>query len=505
MLPEAFSFIPGPYQVPALASLLLFVFLVIWYGLSWRRLSHIPGPPLASLSYLWMLRIARSGEQSARYAHINAKYGSLARIGPNELIIDDPAVVRRMNAARSPYRRSSWYSAMRLDPYQEDLFSMADTAEHDLLRAKMSFGFGGKELPDVEGDIDAQVDLLVHLIRSKYLSDENGVTCPFDMAITAQYFTMDVITKLVFGKQLGFLETDSDVYNLIHSSEGPLQLQVLKSEMPLIGRIFSQPWVLKNLGPKKTNAGGLGRILGTAEEVVAKRFRHDAKDEMDMMGSFIRHGVTQQQCEVNTPFILVAGSDTTASAIRGTMLHLATTRHAYNKLRDEIDRAVAEGRISSPVTVEEAMKLEYLQAVIYEGIRVQIPFSGLLMKEVPPEGDTINGVFVPGGSRIAHNTLAIMRRPEIFGQDVDVFRPERWLGVSPEQKQLMVQTTELVFGYGRWSCLGKPVAFIELNKVFVELLRRFDFEILYPKRPWRELNFNIFYHSELWMRVTGRH
>lgn len=27
---------------------------------------------------------------------------------------------------------------------------------------------------------------------------------------------------------------------------------------------------------------------------------------------------------------------------------------------------------------------------------------------------------------------------------------------------------------------------------------------MYPKRPWREANYNMFFHSELWMRVTER-
>lgn len=80
-----------------------------------------------------------------------------------------------------------------------------------------------------------------------------------------------------------------------------------------------------------------------------------------MLGAFVRHGVTQRQCEIEVPFQLVAGSDTTATAIRGTMLHLATARHAYVKLQQEIDKAAAEGRISSPLTFEEAKKLEYLQ------------------------------------------------------------------------------------------------------------------------------------------------
>jgi hypothetical protein len=36
------------------------------------------------------------------------------------------------------------------------------------------------------------------------------------------------------------------------------------------------------------------------------------------------------------------------------------------------------------------------------------------------------------------------------------------------------------------------------------LLRRFDFEILHPKRPWREANYNMFFQSEMWMRATER-
>ncbi|KAL2022400.1 hypothetical protein VTK56DRAFT_5467 [Thermocarpiscus australiensis] len=502
MLPEALAALRGPYLVPALALTLL-AYLATSYATAWYRLRAFPGPRLASLSYFWMLRICRSGKQAARYEHINQRYGRVARIGPNDLITDDPGLVRRMGGARSAYRRSSWYTAVRMDPYDEGLFSLTDTAAHDRLKAKLSFGYGGKENPALERDVDEQLAGLVAHIRRKYVSDEER-TRPFDLALAAQYFTMDAITKIAYGKEFGFLAADADVFHAIEGAEEGIPFLVVLAEMPFLGRLFTKPWVLKLLGPKKTDAKGLGRMLGIAEEVVAKRFGPDAKDQRDMLGAFIRHGVSQRECEIEVPFQLVAGSDTTATAIRGTMLHLAATRHAYAKLQKEIDTAVAEGRVSNPITGEEGKKLEYLQAVIYEGLRMQVPFSGLVMKEVPPEGDTIDGRFVPGGTRIAHNTLGIQRRRDIFGEDADVFRPERWLGISPDKRQLMVQTTELVFGYGRWGCSGKPVAFLELNKVFVELLRRFDFEILHPKRPWREANYNMFFQSELWMRVTER-
>lgn len=100
---------------------------------------------------------------------------------------------------------------------------------------------------------------------------------------------------------------------------------------------------------------------------------------------------------------------------------------------------------------------------------MQIPFSGLLMKEVPPGGDTIDGMFVPGGTRIGHNTLALQRSAAVFGDDAEIFRPERWLEASAEKAREMTAVVELVFGHGRWMCAGKSVAFMELNKIFVEV------------------------------------
>ena len=206
-----------------------------------------------------------------------------------------------------------------------------------------------------------------------------------------------------------------------------------------------------------------------AEKVVSQRFGADSQDHKDMLGAFVRHGVTRRQCETEVLFQIIAGSDTTATAIRGTMLYLTTAPHAYFRLQKEIDEGIAAGSVSAPVRADEAKRLPYLQAVIYEGLRLQIPFSGLLMKRAPPEGDTFEGVFIPGGTRIGHNTRALQRDLEVFGPDVELFRPERWLGVGAERRSLMANTVELVFGYGRWGCAGKPVAFLELNKVYVEV------------------------------------
>lgn len=80
-----------------------------------------------------------------------------------------------------------------------------------------------------------------------------------------------------------------------------------------------------------------------------------------MLGSFIRHGVTQRECELEIPFQIVAGSDTTGTAIRGTMLFLSTSRVAYEKLQKEIDDCIAANTISDPIKSDEAKDMKYLQ------------------------------------------------------------------------------------------------------------------------------------------------
>ncbi|CAI7616271.1 unnamed protein product [Penicillium glandicola] len=83
-----------------------------------------------------------------------------------------------------------------------------------------------------------------------------------------------------------------------------------------------------------------------------------------------------------------------------------------------------------------------------------------------------------------------MRSPEAFGQNTEIFHPERWLDSSPEQLRLMKRHWELGFSTGKWRCLGKDVALLELQKVLVELLRRYDIAVVDPTQPMKSRNYN---------------
>jgi cytochrome P450 len=188
-----------------------------------------------------------------------------------------------------------------------------------------------------------------------------------------------------------------------------------------------------------------------------------------MLGSFIRHGLTQEESSGEALLQVVAGSDTSAGVIRTVMLNLLTNPTAYRKLRKELDEGIAAGKISSPITDTESRQLPYLQAVIKEGLRLLPPASGAFFKTVPPEGDTINGMFIPGGTQIGSSPLAIHCSKKTFGPDADSFRPERWTEASSDNYAYMSNIVDLNFHYGKYQCLGKGVALMEFNKIFVEV------------------------------------
>jgi hypothetical protein len=87
-----------------------------------------------------MVRGCMAGDFHSELEQVNDKYGNLARIGPNDLLTNDHELIRRMNAVRSPYTRSSWYDGMRIDPERDHVFSVKDDKIHDHLRGMMAMG-----------------------------------------------------------------------------------------------------------------------------------------------------------------------------------------------------------------------------------------------------------------------------------------------------------------------------------------------------------------------------
>ncbi|CAK3934430.1 cytochrome P450 oxidoreductase [Lecanosticta acicola] len=94
---------------------------------------------------------------------------------------------------------------------------------------------------------------------------------------------------------------------------------------------------------------------------------------------------------------VVAGSDTTAIAIRAILYYLMENPDKMRKLQEEIDTADRAGRLSAVVSDKEARALRYLTAIEKEAIRL-CPSVGLIFeRHVPAGAAAICGRYILGG------------------------------------------------------------------------------------------------------------
>ncbi|KAK1774227.1 cytochrome P450 [Copromyces sp. CBS 386.78] len=473
----------------------------------WRRLSHVPGPWWAGLSNWGFFSDALKLRQPTAMMEYHDRYGTLVRVGPGTVLTDDPEIVYRITAVRGRYTRAKWYQALRLDPDRDSVVNVIDDNLHTAMRRKMAPGYSGKENESLEATVDKALLSFIRLIETKYISNSKQFR-PMDFALTAQYFTSDVISELAFGKGFGNCDADADVKGYVEAIENAIPRAPVLSMIPSITMQLVK-WPFRPFFYSEDKA--LGPVVRIARDVVMERFGPAADktkaQKRDMLASFIRNGIQPEQAIGESVLQLSAGADTSATCIRVAILHLISNNVAYRRLQAEIDRYLADGTIADPDAVirdSEGRKMPYLQAVIKESLRLAPPAAQPLPKIVPPEGDTIAGRFLPGGTEIGYTIMSICRRKDIWGADADIWRPERWLEADARKLALMNSTVDLVFSHGKWMCLGKNVALMEFNKIFVEIFKRFDISIVDGFKPLDMVQPGLFLLKNFWIRIAHR-
>ncbi|HKG34886.1 MAG TPA: cytochrome P450 [Solirubrobacterales bacterium] len=268
---------------------------------------------------------------------------------------------------------------------------------------------------------------------------------PADGAISLhprlQALTLDVILRAVFGLEEGerLDALRSRLTGVLEFSVSPLSLMLDMHER-LHGR---GPFA--EVDRQKREADEL------IEGLVAER-RREGDDRGDVLSMLLeaRHedgtpmSVEELRDELMT--LLVAGHETTASALAWAFERLSRNPAALGRLVEEIDDGGEE----------------YLMAVIHETLRRRpvLPNAAprLVMEEVE-----IGGWRYPVGACLNAHAYLVHHDPEIY-PDPYAFRPERFLGTKPGTY------TWIPFGGGRRRCLGAGFALLEMKAVLRRVL-----------------------------------
>ena len=73
-------------------------------------------------------------------------------------------------------------------------------------------------------------------------------------------------------------------------------------------------------------------------------------------------------------------------------------------------------------------------AVIQETLRIHPNTGTIIERKVPEKGALIDGYYIPGGTIVGINAWVLHRNEQVYGKDIDAFRPERWLDATQDQK-----------------------------------------------------------------------
>ena len=198
--------------------------------------------------------------------------------------------------------------------------------------------------------------------------------------------------------------------------------------------------------------------------------------------------------------ILVAARDTTACLISWSIFLLLRHPKALKRLKDEIDSSIGDLR---EISRSDLMRMNYLQNTLKESklpsiIIVPMKDFVLLTSTSPalrlypsvpvnsrvatqdttlPVGggpDFSQPVFVRKGTVVAYNVYSMHRRPDFYGMDAELFRPERWEEHMPlDDDPVTSKWGYLPFNGGPRTCLGLDFGKTEAAYTIVRLLQRF--------------------------------
>ncbi|MED6151184.1 hypothetical protein PIB30_079989 [Stylosanthes scabra] len=237
-------------------------------------------------------------------------------------------------------------------------------------------------------------------------------------------------------------------------------------------------WKLKrlfNIGSERELREALRVINMLAKEVINQRRKMGFSKHKDLLSRFMNN-VDDETClrDIVISFLL-AGRDTVASALTSFFWLLAKHPQVELEILLEADKVI--GANKELRSFEELGKLHYLQAAVYECMRLYPPVQ--FDSKFCVEDDVLpDGTKVKSGTRVTYHPYAMGRLEDLWGEDSMEFRPQRWLkgGVFHHENPFKYP----VFQAGLRVCMGKEMALMEIKCVTLSLIRSFHFKLLPP-------------------------
>ena len=167
--------------------------------------------------------------------------------------------------------------------------------------------------------------------------------------------------------------------------------------------------------------------------------------------------------------LLVAGHESTSTAMTMLFYHVAMNPHVEQRLLQEIRSVVGDG----PLKYEHLAQLKYVYQVVKENLRINTP-SSRFMKTSPPDRSVSLGPYViPPGTDIVVPTWGLHHNAKVWPEP-EKFDPDRF---SEENSASRSPYSFLPFSYGKRGCMGAQFSLLQQRVTLIETIRNFHLRV----------------------------
>ncbi|KAI1080885.1 cytochrome P450 [Whalleya microplaca] len=470
------------------ATILYCVSLAI-YRRFFHPLRNVPGPFLATITgwYEFYQDVILDGQYAHEYKKLHEKYGSVIRVSPNRVHIDDPEYFREVyvSKADSYVKDPRFYQAG--GGIQQSIIMLIDPKAHrqrkEMIRSMFSPRFMEEIAPDIE-------DVIGRALSQAKVSHTRGG--PLDIQRIYQAITVDTITAILFGTSL----------NLVDSALEPEQPPFLE-----FMAMFADNFMLTKHFPILSSIA-VQLPFWLADKLVPgyARFRVQCREWIDKIEARNKKGIYVTESGRSTIFDLLlnpnpekghqplnkdilvdealalcfAGTDTTSYGLSLATFYLLKSPDKLKNLKQELQ--TVKPNLAGLLEYRDVMKLPYLTAVVKESLRCSTPVAGIIPRIVPQEGANVGGYFLCKGTVVSQTIHTVHQNKSVW-PEAGRFMPERWLNGDLKELDKFFVT----FSRGPRSCLGTNITYLEMYLTIANFFNQLDMTLYRTDEiRWRE-------------------
>lgn len=474
------------YAIPFLLPLIVFTLRLLYRISPLHPLAHVPGPPLACCSSLWLTYHAWIGDEASTVDALHERYGPIVRTGPNSADISDGAALATIYTEKGGFGKAGFYANFDIDGHKS-IFSETDLMQRAPRAKAVAALFSTSNLRQGQAIIYKCVDRFVDRLAEGASSEQKGRS--LNILNLTRGLALDAVSSYLLGGSYGALDEPSvkkeeikavknelaDGQNRDMSASGMVNCFVA------VGRFWYLPvtafkmlesfdaWWNAEDEVSKSFAMVDDFVAGAVTQAESALLRASTDNEKALGSGDTSHpttsyparmlhaGFSVSEVRAQCKDLIFAGTDSTGMNLATILFHLVRNPQCYSSLRQEI--------LTADPSFDDLQSLPWLRGVVKEGLRLSMANPSRLPRVVPQQGWTFKETFFPPGTVISCTPYSLHLNPTVF-PDPLTFKPERWLEPTEE----MVRDA-IPFGLGSRQCIARNLASVELFCAIEKVVR----------------------------------